>query len=219
MTRPVVSPGHQTMDILSFLTSSAVSWLHLARRSSYRLRAIRPSPPGCMPGPLTCGCRTVQYPSRRVVGGRARGKGVLVVMNDEIDGARDVTKTNTYRVETFRSPDLGHLGYVDEDKVSFYRASTRRHTVNSEFDVSNIHEFPKGIDGLCPTPTLVHSALRSLSNRMRPQTSASASTPWSLRLSVREALKSLPVPTEVAYPSTINNTVQPSPVRGTQASR
>jgi L-asparaginase len=54
-----------------------------------------------------------------------------------------VTKTNTYRVETFRSPDLGYLGYVDEDKVSFYRASTKRHTVNSEFDVSNITEFPK----------------------------------------------------------------------------
>jgi L-asparaginase len=71
------------------------------------------------------------------------GKGVLVVMNDEINGARDVTKTNTYRVETFRSPDFGYLGYVDEDKVSFYRASTKRHTVNSEFDVSNIHEFPK----------------------------------------------------------------------------
>ena len=67
----------------------------------------------------------------------------LIVMNDEINAARDVTKTNTYRVETFRSPDLGYLGYVDEDKVSFYRVSTKRHTVNSEFDVRNISEFPK----------------------------------------------------------------------------
>ncbi len=33
----------------------------------------------------------------------ARGKGVLVVMNEEINAARDVTKTNTYRVETFRA--------------------------------------------------------------------------------------------------------------------
>src|SRR4030095_7533209 len=64
-------------------------------------------------------------------------------MNDEINGARDVTKTNTYRVETFRSPDFGFLGYVDEDKVSFYRASTKRHTVNSEFDVSTIRDVPK----------------------------------------------------------------------------
>jgi L-asparaginase len=80
---------------------------------------------------------------RAAISSEARGKGVLVVMNDEINGARDVTKTNTHRVETFRSPELGFLGYVDEDKVTFYRASTKRHTVNSEFDVSNIREFPK----------------------------------------------------------------------------
>jgi L-asparaginase len=73
----------------------------------------------------------------------ARGKGVLVVMNDEISGARDVTKTNTYRVETFRAPELGFLGYVDADKVSFYRASTKRHTARSEFDVSTAKALPK----------------------------------------------------------------------------
>jgi L-asparaginase len=66
----------------------------------------------------------------------ARGKGALVVMNDEINGARDVTKSNTYRVETFRSGELGFLGYVDADEVTFYRASTKRHTAQSEFDVS-----------------------------------------------------------------------------------
>ena len=73
----------------------------------------------------------------------ARGKGVLVVMNDEINGARDVTKTNTYRVEAFRSGELGFLGYVDEDQVSFYRASTKRHTARSEFDVSGLSALPK----------------------------------------------------------------------------
>jgi L-asparaginase len=73
----------------------------------------------------------------------ARGKGVLIVMNDEINGARDATKTNTYRVEAFRSPELGYLGYADADKVSIYRSSTKRHTVNSEFDVSSIQELPK----------------------------------------------------------------------------
>jgi L-asparaginase len=80
---------------------------------------------------------------RTAISPDARGKGVLVVMNDEINGARDVTKTNTYRVETFRAPELGYLGYIDEDKVSFYRSSTKRHTVNSEFDVANVSEFPK----------------------------------------------------------------------------
>ena len=57
-------------------------------------------------------------------------------MNDEINAARDVTKTSTYRVETFRSRDLGFLGYVDGDRVSFYRAPTKRHTADSEFDLT-----------------------------------------------------------------------------------
>lgn len=37
----------------------------------------------------------------------SRGRGVLVVLNDEINAARDVTKSNTYRPETFRSGELG----------------------------------------------------------------------------------------------------------------
>lgn len=73
----------------------------------------------------------------------SRGKGVLVVMNDEINGARDVTKSNTYRVEAFRSGELGFLGYVDPDQVVFYRSSTKRHTAQSEFDLSGIKDFPR----------------------------------------------------------------------------
>jgi len=73
----------------------------------------------------------------------ARGKGALIVMNDEINGARDVTKSNTYRAEAFRSGELGFLGYVDADKVTFYRASTKRHTARSEFDVSRLTSLPK----------------------------------------------------------------------------
>jgi L-asparaginase type II len=80
---------------------------------------------------------------RTAITPEARGKGVLIVMNDEINSARDATKTNTYRVETFRSPELGFLGYVDADKVSFYRASTRRHTSRTEFDVSQLRDLPK----------------------------------------------------------------------------
>ncbi len=73
----------------------------------------------------------------------ARGKGVLVVLNDEINGARDVTKTNTYRVETFKTPELGLLGYVDADAVVLYRASLKRHTSRSEFDVSALTSLPQ----------------------------------------------------------------------------
>lgn len=80
---------------------------------------------------------------RTAVSRDARGKGVLVVLNDEINGARDVTKTNTYRVETFRSAELGLLGYVDADAVTFYRASLKRHTARSEFDVRGLTTLPQ----------------------------------------------------------------------------
>src|SRR5204862_6341485 len=49
----------------------------------------------------------------------ARGKGVLVVMNNEINSARDVVKTSTYRVQTFRPLDFGALGPVDRDGPHF----------------------------------------------------------------------------------------------------
>src|SRR6266571_6727026 len=63
----------------------------------------------------------------------ARGKGVLVVLNDEIHSARDVIKTSTYRLQTFRSLDFGAIGHVDGDAVRFYRSPLRRHTPDTEF--------------------------------------------------------------------------------------
>ena len=72
----------------------------------------------------------------------SRGRGVLVVLNDEINAARDVTKSNTYRAETFRSGELGFLGYVDQDKVVYYRTPVKRHTVRSEFALQSIASFP-----------------------------------------------------------------------------
>jgi L-asparaginase len=73
----------------------------------------------------------------------ARGRGVLLVANETIQSARDVTKTISYRPETWQSRDLGNLGYVDRDQVTFYRNATRRHTVRSEFDVGSISELPR----------------------------------------------------------------------------
>lgn len=68
----------------------------------------------------------------------AAGKGVLHVMNDTIHGARDVTKTSAYRLETFKSPDTGPLGYTDADRVVFYSAPLRRHTRTSEFNIRDL---------------------------------------------------------------------------------
>ncbi len=58
----------------------------------------------------------------------AVAKGAMVVMNGQINSARDVTKTNTSQVETFRGLEFGALGTVDVERVRFYRAPTRRQT-------------------------------------------------------------------------------------------
>jgi L-asparaginase len=59
----------------------------------------------------------------------ASAKGVMVVMNGLINAARDVTKTNTSQVETFRGLEFGALGVVDAESVRFYRSPLRRQTL------------------------------------------------------------------------------------------
>ena len=73
----------------------------------------------------------------------AAGRGVLVVLNDEINGARDVTKTDAHRLQTFASRGFGPLGIVDGDAVVFRRTAEGRHTAASEFDVRQITELPR----------------------------------------------------------------------------
>ncbi len=74
----------------------------------------------------------------------AHGLGVLVVLNEEIQAAREVTKTSTLRLETFRTPDLGMLGYADPDgRVAIYRRPARPHTTNTEFDMHGIAALPR----------------------------------------------------------------------------
>lgn len=73
----------------------------------------------------------------------ARGMGVLVVLNDEINAARDVAKTSNYRVQTFRSPDWGLLGHTDGDNVAFYRRPLRRSAPDTEFDVAALTSLPR----------------------------------------------------------------------------
>jgi L-asparaginase len=65
----------------------------------------------------------------------AAGKGVLVVL--------EVTKTNTYRVETFQSGGLGFLGFVDPDRVVFYRAPLRPHTTATPFRLAPGDAWPR----------------------------------------------------------------------------
>ena len=79
------------------------------------------------------------------------------MLNNEIQSAREVTKANTLRLETFRPNELGFLGYADSDgTVVFYRAPTRKHTTATPFDVAKLKTLPRvdivyahaGADGL-----------------------------------------------------------------------
>ncbi len=74
---------------------------------------------------------------------QAKGMGVLIMLNDEINAARDTTKSNTYRMETFVARDLGPLGYADSDRIVFYRRPLYRHTTKSEFDVGALDDLPR----------------------------------------------------------------------------
>ena len=81
----------------------------------------------------------------RVASARAaNGLGVLVVLNDEIQAAREVSKSSTYRLETFRSPDVGMLGYADADgRVAIYRAPVRSQAPNTPFDMGGLTTLPR----------------------------------------------------------------------------
>ncbi|MGG5887845.1 asparaginase [Falsiroseomonas sp. HC035] len=73
----------------------------------------------------------------------SRGLGVMVVLNDEVHAAREVTKTSTGRLQTFRSPDVGVLGHVDADRVSYWRRPTRLLPVAGRFDITAVEQPPR----------------------------------------------------------------------------
>jgi L-asparaginase len=99
--------------------------------------AMRPSTALSADGPINL------YNAVLIAGSKeAVGKGVLVCLNDQINAARDVTKTNTSTADTFKSPELGILGYVQGNRVAFYRLPARKHTLNSEFDISGVEKLP-----------------------------------------------------------------------------
>ena len=72
----------------------------------------------------------------------ARDKGVMVVLNDVIHGARGVTKTHTAKVDTFESKNGGPLGYMSYGDPTWVREPTYKHTYQTEFDLKNIESLP-----------------------------------------------------------------------------
>ena len=79
---------------------------------------------------------------RVAVSPAAVGQGVLVVLNEDIGDARDLWKTDNRRVQTFRSPEFGFLGFADPDTVIFFRRVVRPHTSETEFDLDGVVALP-----------------------------------------------------------------------------
>jgi L-asparaginase len=96
----------------------------------------------------------------------ARGKGALVVANDVINAARDVSKNITTRLETYSSRDIGALGFVDDDQITFYRLPVKQHTRATPFDVLPLQKLPRvdiiytyaGADGALIEAAVAHGA-------------------------------------------------------------
>ena len=151
----VVTHGTNTIEETAYFLNLTVK----SDRPVVLVGAMRPATAMSADGPLN-----LLNAVRTAISMEARGKGVLVVMNDEIHAAREVTKTNTYRVEALRTPDLGALGYIHADRVSFYRASTKRHTANSEFDVSRLTSLPAveiAYSYVQPSPVIIQALIAS----------------------------------------------------------
>ncbi|HEY1110206.1 MAG TPA: asparaginase domain-containing protein, partial [Opitutaceae bacterium] len=73
----------------------------------------------------------------------ARARGVLVVANDEIHFAREVAKTNTTQVGTFRTPLRGLAGLVHAGRLHLYAPPVRRHTHLSAFAPITLATLPR----------------------------------------------------------------------------
>ncbi len=70
----------------------------------------------------------------------SRARGAMVLMDDRLYAAREVTKTNTTRVETFQAPEHGPLAIADHDTLYFNR---RPPTARATFDISNVTGLPR----------------------------------------------------------------------------
>lgn len=130
----VITHGTDTIEETAYFLNLVVK----SKKPVVIVGAMRPSTAISADGPINLYNAVLTAGSQDAI-----GKGVLVVLNDQINGARDVTKTNTTTTDTFKSPELGLLGYVVGNKAHFYRASTRKHTVDTEFDVSNLTALPQ----------------------------------------------------------------------------
>jgi L-asparaginase len=73
----------------------------------------------------------------------AERRGAFVLLNDEIFAARDVSKTNTVRLDAFSAPGRGPVGVADPDTVVFWRAPARERCEAPAFDLAGVTDLPR----------------------------------------------------------------------------
>jgi L-asparaginase len=126
----VVTHGTDTMEETAFFLDLTVA----DNRPVIVTGAMRPSDGIGIDGPANL------YNSVRVAGdSNARGRGTMVLLNDEIFAARDVSKSNTVRTDAFTAPFRGTLGVADPERIVWHRLATRV----PAFDISNVKELPR----------------------------------------------------------------------------
>lgn len=130
----VITHGTDTLEETAY-------FLHLTVKSHKPVvivGAMRPATAISADGPLNLYQAVALAASEQ-----ARGHGVLICLNGRIGSARDVGKAQTITADAFRSAEAGLLGYMVENQPVFYYKSLRRHTMESEFDVSRVSRLPR----------------------------------------------------------------------------
>lgn len=126
----VVTHGTDTMEETAYFLDLTV----IDPRPVVVTGAMRPSDGIGIDGPAN-----LRDAVRVAASQSARGRGAMVVMNDEIFAARDVTKANTVRPDAFTSPVRGDLGAADPEEIQFFREPHRR----TVFDISHLDSLPR----------------------------------------------------------------------------
>lgn len=130
----VITHGTDTMEETAFFLNLTVK----SDKPVVLVGAMRPATAVSADGPLN-----IINAVKTAVCAESAGQGVLVVMNDEIYGGRDVMKTNTANVATFKAPNGGALGCIVGGEVRYYYRSVRPHTLAAEFAISKVTALPR----------------------------------------------------------------------------